>query len=84
MAKRRVASDLDAIVEKLALIKAAIKIIPLVEDYARELKEKSQNAQLILDTATGENLAKMTDIYSMLDNTLAETEDLSVAGATFS
>ena len=46
-------------------------------------QEKAENAQLILDTASDENMAKMGDIYAMLDNTLAENEDLSVAGATF-
>eukprot|EP01050_Picozoa_sp_SAG11_P016514 SAG11_NODE_2261_length_3608_cov_8.203192_1_plen_91_part_00 len=47
------------------------------------LKEKQQAAQMILDQASDENLQKMSEIYSMLDNTLADEEDLSVAGATF-
>jgi hypothetical protein len=67
MAKRRVAADLDRVVEKLAMVKAAIKIVPLVDEYARDLRQKADGARRILDHSTQENMVKMHNIYTMLD-----------------
>ena len=79
LATRRVAADLDEAINTMALIRAGVKTLPLMQDYLAELTQQQQTAAKILDMMTDETLSSLKDIDDMLENELAEEEDTAVS-----
>eukprot|EP01048_Picozoa_sp_COSAG05_P008904 COSAG05_NODE_702_length_7857_cov_37.135244_7_plen_163_part_00 len=50
MLKRRVASQLEDTVMQLASLKSCIKVMPMVEEYARQLKIKADATRMLIST----------------------------------
>eukprot|EP01052_Picozoa_sp_SAG31_P011428 SAG31_NODE_645_length_13244_cov_11.768903_10_plen_612_part_00 len=78
LAKRKVAADVDAAIHSFSMTRACIKAFPAVELYIDQLNVKYEAAQRILEMMTDEAMERLTDIQRMLDNELAEEEDLGV------
>ena len=79
LATRRVASDLDAAIEYMSMIRAGVKTAPLMLDYLAELEDQQRSAKQLLDMMTDEGQLHLKDIDDMLENELAEEEDTTVA-----
>ena len=73
------AADLDEAINTMALIRAGVKTLPLMQDYLAELTQQQQAAAKILDMMTDETLSYLKDIDDMLENELAEEEDTAVS-----
>lgn len=79
LATRRVAADLDAAINTMAMVRACIKTTPLLPDHLQELESRQTAAQRLLDLMTEDNLSRLKDIDDMLENELAEEEDTAVS-----
>ena len=78
LATRRVASDLDASINTMSMLRASIQTAPMLTEHLAELEGRQNAAQRLMDMMTEDNLARFKDIDDMLENELAQEEDTDV------
>ena len=78
LAKRKVAADVDAAIHTMSMARACIKAVPRVELYIAQMEAQQVAANSILEMMTPDAMANIFDIERLLENTLADEEDLGV------
>ena len=67
--KRKVAAELDALVERMARMKAAIDVLPMLPNYLDQLRERQAAALAIMAICTPEVMERLGDIAEVIGDT---------------
>jgi hypothetical protein len=78
LATRKVAADVDAAIDTMSMGRACIMCVPKLEDFVADMEHKADAAERILEMLNESMESKLKDISDMLENDLADHEDVGV------